>query len=44
MVGLGAFTVEGLGSIPGQGTEILQAVWRGSLRLLNETTARPGQG
>ena len=25
--GLHAFTVEGVGSIPGQGTKILQAMW-----------------
>ena len=25
--GLAAFTAEGLGSIPGRGTNILQAVW-----------------
>ena len=28
-LGLRAFTAEGLGSIPGWGTEILQAMWRG---------------
>ena len=27
-LGLWAFTAEGLGSIPGQGTEIPQATWR----------------
>ena len=26
-LGLCAFTAEGMGSIPGQGTKILQAVW-----------------
>ena len=28
-LGLCAFTAEGAGSIPGQGTKILQAVWCG---------------
>ena len=28
-LGFSAFTVEGPGSIPGWGTDILQAVWRG---------------
>ena len=28
-LGLCAFTAVGLGSIPGRGTEILQATWRG---------------
>ena len=28
-LGLGAFTAEGPGSIPGQGTKIPQATWRG---------------
>ena len=26
--GYGTFTAEGLGSIPGRGTEIVQAVWQ----------------
>ena len=25
--GYGTFTAEGLGSVPGQGTEVVQAVW-----------------
>ena len=28
-LGLGAFTAEGMGSIPGQGTKVLQAMWHG---------------
>ena len=31
-LGFSAFTAEGLGSIPGWGTEIPQAVWRGLKR------------
>ena len=54
--GLGpcGFTAEGLGSIPGRGAEILQAVWCGQkkkyqymiapLRMRRVATGRPGRG
>ena len=43
-LGLGAFTAEGPGSIPGQGTKIPQATWRGQKKkrqtLLGHTTEK----